>query len=161
MFKIEEGRIYVSRGDTIKINLTIPITDNNGYIKFLDSSGNIYWYDNSSDIIYNDVYTKVDIDLSELMEQLYDFSANDVIKFNIYNKKGYTENPLKTKTVIISESTKTVSIELTDEDTTIGEESNSKTICWYDISLNDTTTIVGYDDNGAKEFIIYPAKGVE
>lgn len=91
----------------------------------------------------------------------YEFNAGDRIKFNIYNKKGYEEKPLKVKEIVLAEATKKVNIELTENDTTFGVISNKPVKYWYDITLNDNQTIVCYSEDGAKEFIQYPAKGAD
>jgi hypothetical protein len=36
---------------------------------------------------------------------------------------------------------------------------NKRYTYWYDISLNDTFTLLGYDDEGAGKMIVYPALG--
>ena len=89
------------------------------------------------------------------------FKAGDKVKFNVYNKNGYGKEPLMTKEVIVEKAADSVSIPLMEEDTTFGPLINKATIYWYDISLNDYMTIVGYNEDGAKEFIQYPAKGDE
>lgn len=91
----------------------------------------------------------------------YEFKAGDKIKFNIYNKKGYEEEPLLVKEVVLTNATKKVDIELNENDTTFGVISNKPVKYWYDITLNDSQTIVCYSEEGAKEFIQYPAKGAD
>ncbi|MBR4486267.1 hypothetical protein IKS57_02740, partial [bacterium] len=59
------------------------------------------------------------------------------------------------KTITPSEETTTLTIALTQEETTIGELINAPVKYWYEIQLNDNT-IIGYDENKAKEFILYP-----
>ena len=54
-----------------------------------------------------------------------------------------------------------IDIVLTGEDTTLGEQINAPNPLWYDITLNEVNTLVCYNEHGAKEFILYPAKGVE
>ena len=49
-----------------------------------------------------------------------------------------------------------VTFELTKEDTTIGELIAKPKTYQYDICVNEDQTILGYDDAGAKEFILYP-----
>lgn len=48
-----------------------------------------------------------------------------------------------------------VEIPLNSEDTKIGDVVNYKVKYWYEIELNNMTTI-GYDKEGPKEFILYP-----
>jgi hypothetical protein len=65
---------------------------------------------------------------------------------------------LQKDTKVTSASTK-VSISLLSADTKIGEYINKPTDYWYEIELNPDTapqTIVGYDEDGAKVFRLYP-----
>ncbi len=87
----------------------------------------------------------------------YEFQPDDVIKFRIYEKKTYNE-PLVEVETKVTQNTKVVNINLTKENTAIGEDINKPVTYWYEISLNETTTIIGYDEDGAKELIIYPAE---
>lgn len=90
-------------------------------------------------------------------DEEYEFQAEDVILLRIFEKKGYTKEPLLEKTVILSESTTEVDIFLVEEDTLFCPENNKAITYWYSISLNEDV-ILGYDEDGAKQFIIYPAK---
>lgn len=95
----------------------------------------------------------------ENTDEFYKFKPNDKVKLNIYSKKGYNEEPLKTIETIVEEESESIEIQLTEKDTTFGEILNKKMIFWYDITLNENQTIVCFDEDGAKEFIQYPAKG--
>lgn len=161
MFKIKDSTIHCSRGDSGTITLRIPITDANNYIKFEDSSNAIYWYDIKGDILYDSEYKASSILLDALNMVYYQFQIGDKITFNIYEKNGYGKEPLLTKDVEVTEMTESVNILLTEKDTTFGSSVNKATIFWYDITLNDNQTVVCYNEDGAKEFIEYPAKGVD
>lgn len=118
MFKIENGNIHLSRGDSAIIQ-----------IKNESSS----------------------------------FEIGDEIKFSIM-KKNNCEAVLLSKVYTVRDSSEDNSIFeifLTPED--------SKSFCppiktgnltyWYEIELKSgdvVNTLIGYDDNGAKELIIYP-----
>lgn len=86
----------------------------------------------------------------------YEFQVGDVLTLNVYRKKGYTEPKVFTKDIEVQESGTTAYFVLTEEDTTTFEKTNKRTIYWYEIVLNDTNTIIGYDEDGAKEFVVYP-----
>ena len=144
MFKIDTSTIHCSRGDTGTITLKIPYIDNNGYFKYLDGEDNVYWYDKSKKKLY-DAY--------------YEFEVGDKVKFNIYEAKGYDSEPLVSKTIEVSSASYEVDISLYEADTTFGEISNKPITYWYDITLNNDLTVVGYNEDGAKLFIQYPAKG--
>lgn len=91
----------------------------------------------------------------------YTFATGDVIKFQVYNKNGYDAIPLVTKIITVSSPSDSVAIPLNEDDTTFGEIPNRATTYWYDITLNDDQTVVCYNEDGAREFIQYPAKGDE
>lgn len=90
----------------------------------------------------------------------YEFQLTDEITFTVFEKKGYTKNELLKKTYKISdiagEPTVAPSIPLTEADMKVFPISNKKQTYWYDICLNDTTTIIGMDNEGAKKFIVLP-----
>lgn len=163
MFRItKDGQIHCSRGDTGIINFQLALTDNNGYIKYTDTDSNIYWYDVYNNVLYDNSY-EIDrnTNINTLTMELVNFNANDEIKFNIYELKGYNLKPLLTKTIQVESTTDSVEISLSESDTTLGGQINAPFPFWYDITLNDTNTIVCYNEHGAKEFILYPAKGVD
>ena len=89
----------------------------------------------------------------------YQFKIGDKVAFNIYEKNGYNKEPLLKKEIIVKDESDSVDICLTEQDTTFGTPVNKETIFWYDITLNDNLTIVCYNEDGAREFIEYPAKG--
>lgn len=161
MFKIKESTIYCSRGDSGTIMLKIPITDSNDYIKYEDSSKEIYWYDTKSKVLYDEGYNESSVLVDSLNMVCYQFQTGDKITFNIYEKNGYGKEPLMTKEVEVTEASDSVNIVLNENDTTFGNPVNKETIYWYDITLNNSLTVVCYNEDGAKEFIVYPAKGVD
>lgn len=88
----------------------------------------------------------------------YTFKENDVVRINVFKSKD-CNNVLLTKEVVVEETTASVDIPLTSEDTTIEEIINKPKTYWYEIVLNPNTneqTIIGYDVDGAKEFVLYP-----
>jgi len=94
-------------------------------------------------------------------EENYTFQLTDKISFIVKEKKGYTKpDVLRIEKTLAemgyTEPTQYPEIQLTEEDTKAFDLSNKKKTYWYDIVLNDTTTILGYDENGAKELIVYP-----
>lgn len=92
----------------------------------------------------------------------YVFRTGDEVRFTVVEKKDYT-NVVLQKSVIVAEETERVEISLTGEETKIGEPISKPVDYWYEIELNPQTkpqTIVGYDENGAKEFKLYPESEV-
>lgn len=87
----------------------------------------------------------------------YEFQPGDVITLRIFEKKGYDKEPFLKKSIEVSKIADEVDIILTEDDTLFCQETNKGITYWYSISLNEDV-IVGYDEDGAKQFIIYPAK---
>lgn len=97
-------------------------------------------------------------------ETNYEFKLTDKISFVVFLKKGYTKNEIfrleyTLEDLGYTEPTTIVEIPLTEELTSKFPLLNKKATYWYDISLNDTLTILGFDEDGAKEIIVYPEGG--
>lgn len=95
-------------------------------------------------------------------EKNYKFQLTDKISFIVFEKRGYTKCEILRKDFTLAdigytEPTETPEIPLTAEDTKKFPLINKAKTYWYDIVLNDTTTILGYDNEGAKKVIVYPA----
>lgn len=100
-------------------------------------------------------------DFTQEKEILYEFQLTDEIAFAVYDKKGYRKEPVFSKSFKLNEigytePTTSVEIPLTSTETKSFELLDKPKIYWYDIVLNDTTTILGYDEAGAKAIIVYP-----
>lgn len=96
-------------------------------------------------------------------ETNYEFKPTDKISFVVFPKKGYTKNEIfrleyTLEELGYTEPTTVVEIPLTEELTSKFPLLNKKATYWYDISLNETTTILGMDNEGAKKIIVYPAE---
>lgn len=104
--------------------------------------------------------TRGDVASLDLKIPNYIFQVGDKIEFRVYQKKGLDKEYVLKKQVDITEETDTAVIQLTSEDTSLGEYENKIITYWYEIELNDSTTVIGYDDDGAKLFNLYP-EGVE
>lgn len=91
--------------------------------------------------------------------ETYLFKPNDIVRINIMEKKGCDEVVFQ-KGFKVEEETETVEINLTGDETKIGDIISKPTDYWYEIELNPFTnpkTIIGYDDeNGAKIFKLFP-----
>lgn len=93
----------------------------------------------------------------------YTFKEGDVVRFKVmqYNNPGTI---FIQKDVVVKEETTIVDIKLESEDTTIDELIYMPTNYWYEVELNPDTepqTIIGYDDTGAKLFVLYPEGGIK
>lgn len=94
-------------------------------------------------------------------EEAYQFKKGDIVRFNVFAKKNCSNVVLK-KDVTVNTASNTVEISLKSKDTKIGEIINKPTDYWYEVELNPDTnpqTIIGYDDDGAKIFKIFPEGG--
>lgn len=92
----------------------------------------------------------------------YVFQVGDIIRLGVFEKKKFSSIKLQ-KDITVQEQGTEVQMPLTKEDTTIGNIINAPVDYWYEIQLNPETnpqTIIGYDENGAKIFKLYP-EGVE
>ena len=99
---------------------------------------------------------------ASLNDTEYVFRTNDVVRLKVFAKKN-CEDVVLQKDVVATEGMDAVEISLTKEDTTIGEVVSKPTDYWYEVEMNPEThpqTIIGYDDNGAKVFKLYPEGGV-
>ena len=88
----------------------------------------------------------------------YVFQPGDVVRFTVYGKKD-AENVLLQKDFPVFEAAEEVAIFLGEENTRIGDVISKPTDYWYEIELNPDTrpqTIIGYDEDGAKVFRLYP-----
>lgn len=95
-------------------------------------------------------------------ESDYIFQIGDVVRLGVFEKKKFSSIKLQ-KDIIVQEQGTEVQISLNKEDTSIGDIINTPVDYWYEVQLNPETnpqTIIGYDENGAKIFRLYP-EGVE
>lgn len=94
-------------------------------------------------------------------ETKYEFQLTDKITFIVFEKKGYTKREIFKKEYTIAElgyvnPTTNPELILTSEDTNKFPPSNKKQTFWYEIKLNDDTTVIGSDKDGDKKIIVYP-----
>ena len=84
------------------------------------------------------------------------FRFGDYIIFYICEEGNY-EKVIFQKRFDLDEDSDIIPIHLTSEETKIGEPlKNGSRTYWYEIELNGDTTLVGYDNNGPKCFVLYP-----
>ena len=83
------------------------------------------------------------------------FAIGDKLKLSIVEKGNYN-NVLFQKEYEITEESNVAYINLTSEDTRFCNVISKEEVYWYEIELNNSQTLVGYDSNKAKKFIIYP-----
>lgn len=150
--------IHCTRGDHGAFNFNSPISDENGYLKYLDTDSNVYWYDTTEKTLYDSNYQESNVELKSLSLALYEFNNGDILRFKIM-KANKCDNVVLAKDFEIAEPTKTIRIELTKDNTKIEGIISKVVDYWYEVELNpDTTpkTILGFDKAGAKIFKLYP-----
>ena len=104
------------------------------------------------------------VDAVDEAGEKYLFQKGDVVRIKVTEKKA-CENVMFQKDFAVEEETEQVELLLTEDETKIGEVISKPTDYWYEIELNPLTnpqTIIGYDEDGAKIFKLYPeGKDVE
>lgn len=86
----------------------------------------------------------------------YTFKGSDTIKFSIYNKKGFNQNPVVQKIFEATDGETIIDIEISGNEMKIADYINKPVEYWYEIELNNDDTVVGYDQDGAKILMLYP-----
>lgn len=129
--KETDGTIYLNRGDST-----------NEYNKLIF---NYSYYDENSK-----------------GEKEYEFKPSDKISFVVLKKKGYTLEEIIKKEFLLSDigyetSSKNIEIPLTSVETKKFPLKNKKQTYWYNVILNNNTTIVGFDEDGAKKVTVFPS----
>ena len=106
--------------------------------------------------------TTLKINAKDSAGEQYQFKVGEKVKLSIAERKN-EENVIFSKTITVAEQGYNVDIPLSSEDTKIGDIINKPVIYWYEISVltlnNEIQTIIGYDDDGAKEFVLNPEAG--
>ena len=88
----------------------------------------------------------------------YEFQPGDIVRMKIFGKKD-AESIYLSKDFPVVAKTYAVGVMLTEQDTKIGDVISKPMDYWYEIELNPYTnpqTIVGYDEDGAKVFKLFP-----
>lgn len=91
----------------------------------------------------------------------YTFRNDDVVRFKVFRKKS-CEDVVLSKDFRVTTEAQLVDITLTGDDTKLGEIISKPTDFWYEVELNPDSqpqTIIGYDEDGAKVFRLYPEGG--
>lgn len=88
----------------------------------------------------------------------YKFQPGDVVRMKVFGKKDAKTVVLQ-KDFPVTAECEAVEVLLTEDDTKIGDVISKPVDYWYEIELNPFSapqTIIGYDEDGAKIFRIYP-----
>ena len=93
----------------------------------------------------------------------YTFQVGDIVRFKVFKRKDCGCIELQ-KDVEVTEAGTTVNVLLTSEDSKIGGIINKPAKYWYEVEVNPDTscqTIIGYDEDGEKVFMLYPESAGE
>lgn len=85
----------------------------------------------------------------------YIYQEGDIVGIAIYNRNALNQDAVASKTVTATSGQTTARITLTSDEMKIGTMQNRAVTYWYEITLNGET-VLGYDENGAKQLILYP-----
>lgn len=91
----------------------------------------------------------------------YKFQVDDIVRIKVFGKKD-CETVVLQKDFSVTVETERVEIFLTEQDTKIDETISKPKDYWYEVELNPLTnpqTIIGYDEDGAKIFRLFPEGG--
>lgn len=113
--------------------------------------------------------TRGDIAPIEFSIEDYQFRAGDIVRIGIYKARKLNEKPVFEKSFEVDEDKEKVDMLLTSDDTQFGEMKNKPIDYWYEIELNGSQTVIGYNDsdknnvskNGEKIFRLLPEGYVE
>jgi hypothetical protein len=83
------------------------------------------------------------------------FKKDDKFTFSIVKKGDYSDIVFQ-KTFTVTEDCDVFYLTFTNEEMRIGDVISTKVTYWYEIDMNDDTTILGHDAKGDKLFILYP-----
>lgn len=88
----------------------------------------------------------------------YTFQPGELVRFKVFAKKDCKDVVLE-KDFPVTAVTQGVDIILTGDDTKIGDVISKPRDLWYEVELNpldNPMTIIGYDEDGAKVFKLFP-----
>lgn len=100
----------------------------------------------------------LEVGAEELEGNEHKFQGGDVVRFTVVERNHYDSIVLQ-KEAIAEDGATSVEIQLTSEDTRIGEPIHKPKDFWYEVEVNPDTypqTIIGHDKNGPKIFRLFP-----
>lgn len=95
-----------------------------------------------------------------LIADVAPFKANDIIKFSIVTKGDYDDVIFQKEFKVPEECTEFF-LQFTSEEMRIGDMISKKVEYYYEIELNDDTTLLGSYTDGDKRFVLYPEAGTK
>lgn len=106
------------------------------------------------DLKNNITHTRGDKGTIKLVNKNGTFKVGDKFKFSIVKKKDYSNVIFQKEFEVIEESTEFY-LTFTNEEMRFGPIINDSVEYWYEIDMNDDTTLIGHEKN-AKRFILLP-----
>lgn len=91
-------------------------------------------------------------------DEPYTFMPGDLLRIKVYKKKKASEVVLE-KDFPVTEVAQELQLFLSGDETKIGEVISKPVVYWYEVELNplsEPQTIIGYDEDGAKVFMLFP-----
>lgn len=96
-----------------------------------------------------------DYEISNGDDTNYIFKDDDIVTFSIYEAFGLEKEPVLSKSFKPTPGSDTIKIDIPKDEMKFSEMTNTYVDYWYEITLNEETTL-GFDDLGAKIIRIYP-----
>ena len=96
-----------------------------------------------------------DYEISNGDDTNYIFKDDDIVTFSIYEEFGLEKEPVLSKSFKPTSGSDTIKIDIPKDEMKFSEMTNTYVDYWYEITLNEETTL-GFDDLGAKIIRIYP-----
>lgn len=113
-------------------------------------------YTNRGDKLEFDFSIPITNDDNSDTESFYKFAPGDKISFAIYKKGKLNKPALLIKNFTVTEECTKYKIEISSDEMKIDKMYNMAVDYWYEITLNNDTTVVGYDSDGAKIIWLWP-----
>lgn len=89
---------------------------------------------------------------------LYTFQPGDIVRIKVFKRRDCGCVEIQ-KDTLVEEETTEVNLHLEGTETKIGGIISKPANYWYEVEVNPDTapqTIIGYDDEGEKLFVLYP-----
>lgn len=96
----------------------------------------------------------------KLVHKNGNFKIGDRFKFSIVEKGNY-DNVVFQKEFNVLEECSEFFLTFSSDEMRIGEVISKEKEFYYEIEMNDDTTLIGYDENKHKKFILYPEAGTK
>lgn len=103
----------------------------------------------------NITHTRGDKGSIKLVNKKGMFKIGDTFKFSIV-KKGNYDDVVFRKEFEVTEECQEFFLTFTNDEMRFCEPINKEKEFYYEIDMNDDTTLIGYDENKDKKFILYP-----